>query len=118
MGKDGEVPRSIYEKFGAMGYFGLALPEEYGGTNLDIWYTVVLHEEMTRVNSGGFAAAMGAHFFLAMTHINGEGNHVQKLEYLLPGNEGKLIGCMAVTEPFGGSDVKAMRTTAVRDRDH
>lgn len=116
--KAGEVPREIYEKFGQMGYFGIAIPEQYGGTDLDVWYTVIIHEEMARVNSGGFAAAMGAHFFLAMVHINGEGSHEQKMEYLPAGCEGKLIGCMAVTEPFGGSDVKALRTTAVREDDH
>ena len=115
--KEGEVPRSIYEKFGEMGYFGLAIPKQYGGSDLDVWYTVILHEEMARLNSGGFAAAMGAHFFLAMVHINGEGNHEQKMKYLPPGCEGKLYGCMAVTEPFGGSDVKALRTTAVKDGD-
>jgi len=115
--KDGEIPKEVYEKMGAMGYLGLALPEEYGGSNSDIWYSVVLHEEMAKVNSGGFAAGVGAHFFLAMTHINGEGNHEQKLKYLIPGCDGTLTGCMAVTEPFGGSDVKALRTTAVRDGD-
>lgn len=112
--KEGKIPRNIYKKFGEMGYFGLAIPEEYGGSNVDIWYLVILQEEMARVNSGGFAAAMGAHFFLAMTHINGEGNHEQKKKYLIPGNKGELIGCMAVTEPFGGSDVQAIRTTAIR----
>lgn len=115
--KDGELPKEIYEKMGAMGYLGLALPEEYGGSNSDIWYTVIMHEEMARVNSGGFAANIGAHFFLAMTHINGEGNPEQKKKYLIPGCEGTLTGCMAVTEPFGGSDVKALRTTAVKDGD-
>jgi acyl-CoA dehydrogenase len=52
---------------------------------------------------------------LAMTHINAEGNEEQKEKYLIPGIKGDLIGCMAVTEPFGGSDVKAIRTTAVKD---
>ena len=112
---EGEIPRQIYDKFGEMGLFGLAIPEEYGGTDNDIWHIVVLHEELARVNSGGFSAAMGAHFYLAMVHVNGEGNHEQKLKYLVPGTKGTLIGCMAVTEPFGGSDVQAMRTTAVKD---
>lgn len=116
--KDGEVPKEIYQKFGEMGYLGLHLPEKYGGMDADVWYSVVMHEEMAKVNSGGFAAAIGAHFMLAMTHINGEGNEKQKEKYLIPGIEGKLIGCMAVTEPFGGSDVQAIRTTAVREGDH
>lgn len=116
--KDGEIPRSIFRKFGEMGYFGLDLPEAYGGSDVDKWYTVILHEEMARLNSGGFAAAMGAHFALAMTHINGEGNEEQKKTYLIPGTQGQLIGCMALTEPFCGSDVQAIRTTAVREGDY
>ncbi len=116
--KNGEVPRSIYQKFGKMGYFGLAIPETYGGSDLDIWYHVVLHEELAKVNSGGFAAAMGAHSFLAMTHINGQGNHRQKDQYLIAGCKGILIGCMAVTEPFAGSDVQSIRTTAIREGDY
>src|SRR5690554_1979482 len=116
--KDGEVPREVYEKFGAMGYFGLRFPEKYGGSDLDIWYEVVLHEELSRINSGGFAAAMGAHFFLAMVHVNGSGSEAQKQTYLTAGNEGKLIGCLAVTEPDTGSDVKSIRTSAVKEGDH
>lgn len=112
-----ELPRSIYRKFGEMGYLGLDLPEKYGGTDTDVWFSVILHEEMAKVNSGGFAASIGAHFFLAMTHIHGEGNAAQKEKYLVPGIKGELIGCMAVTEPFGGSDVQAIRTTAIRDGD-
>ncbi len=115
--RDGEVPREIYRKFGEMGYFGLAFPEEYEGIDSDIWYMVILHEELSKLNSGGFAAAMGAHFYLALVHINGAGNHEQKCKYLIPGIKGKTVGCMAITEPFGGSDVKAIRTTAVRDGD-
>ncbi len=116
--KIGECPREIYQKFGEMGLFGLTFDEKYGGTKVDIWHSVILHEELASINSGGFAAAMGAHFFLAMVHINGEGNEAQKEKYLIPGIKGDLIGCMAVTEPFGGSDVKAMRTTAIKEGDH
>ncbi len=116
--KDGQIPRSIYQKFGEMGYLGLAIEETYGGSQLDIWYSVILFEELARVNSGGFAAAIGAHAYLAMTHIHAEGNHDQKTNYLIPGVLGQLIGCMAVTEPNGGSDVKALQSTAVKDGDH
>ena len=111
---EGEIPRSIYKKFWEMGYCGLDFDEAYGGSAADIWYTVIIHEEMARVNSGGFAAAMGAHFFHALIHINGEGNEDQKQKYLVPGIAGDSYGCMAVKEPFGGLDVKAVRTTTVR----
>ena len=111
--KEGEIPKKMFKKFASMGYFGLGIDKKYGGSNADIWYTVILHEEMARINCGGFAAAMGAHFFLALVHINSEGNESQKFKYLTKGITGDLIGCMAVTEPFGGSDVKSIRTTAV-----
>ena len=113
--KKGEIPRDIYKKFGGKGYFGFAFDKKYGGSNVDIWYTVIIHEEMSRINSGGFAAAMGAHFCLVLAHIDAEGSEAQKQKYLVSGIQGDLIGCMAVTEPFGGSDVKAIQTTALKD---
>ncbi|MEM6633197.1 MAG: acyl-CoA dehydrogenase family protein [Bacteroidota bacterium] len=115
--KAGELPRSIYHKFGEMGYFGLQQPELYGGLELDIWYQVIFEEEITRMNSGGFGASIGAHPGLALTHINAEGDSYLKEKYLVPGIKGEKIGCLAITEPFGGSDVKAIRTTAVREGD-
>ena len=113
----GTIERFIWKKFGEMGYFGLSTPEEYGGLDLDLFYTIIFLEEMQKINSGGFAAAMWAHEYLAMTHLNKEGNHQQKLKYLVPSVEGDLIGCLCVTEPFGGSDVAGMRSTAVKKGD-
>ncbi|WP_353778271.1 acyl-CoA dehydrogenase family protein [Winogradskyella sp. 3972H.M.0a.05] len=114
----GTIERFIWNKFGEMGYFGLAYPEAYGGLDLDLFYTVILLEELQKINSGGFAAAMWAHAYLAMTHLNKEGNHDIKERYLAPSISGEMIGCLCVTEPFGGSDVAGMRTTAVKDGDH
>lgn len=113
----GAIDRSIWEKFGEMGYFGLATPEKYGGLGLDLFYTVIFLEELQKINSGGFAAAMWAHEYLAMTHLNKEANDDIKQRYLRPSVEGKKIGCLCVTEPFGGSDVAGMRTTAVKKGD-
>ncbi|MBC8753650.1 acyl-CoA dehydrogenase family protein [Kordia sp. YSTF-M3] len=115
--KTGTIERFIWEKFGEMGYFGLAYPEEYGGMDLDLFYTVILLEELQRINSGGFAAAIWAHVYLAMTHLNKEGNHEIKQKYLAPSITGEKIGCLCITEPFGGSDVAGMRTTAVKKGD-
>lgn len=115
--KTGTVERFIWEKFGEMGYLGLAYPEAYGGLDLDLFYTVILLEELQKVNSGGFAAAIWAHAYLAMTHLNKEGNHDIKKRYLEPSIAGTKIGALCVTEPFGGSDVAGMRTTAVKQGD-
>ncbi|GAA0732380.1 acyl-CoA dehydrogenase family protein [Aquimarina litoralis] len=115
--KTGDIERFIWEKFGEMGYFGIAYPEEYGGLGLDLFYTVIFLEELQKINSGGFAAAMWAHVYLAMTHVNKEGDARIKEVYLRPSISGEKIGCLCISEPFGGSDVAGMRTTAVKDGD-
>ena len=113
----GTVERFIWKKFGDMGFFGLAYPEEFGGLNLDIFYTVILLEELQKINSAGFAANIWAHTYLAMTHLNAEGSQEVKQNYLAPSISGDKIGCLCITEPFGGSDVAGMRTTAVEKGD-
>ncbi|MCB0457525.1 MAG: acyl-CoA dehydrogenase family protein [Flavobacteriaceae bacterium] len=116
--KTGTIDRFIWGKMGEMGYFGISYPEKYGGLALDYFYMVIFLEEMQRVNSGGFAAAMWAHTYLAMTHLNKEGNDAQKQKYLTPSITGEKIGCLCITEPFGGSDVSGMRTTAVKNGEY
>ena len=116
--KTGSIERFIWTKFGEMGYFGLNYPEAYGGLDLDIFYTVIFLEELQKINSGGFAAAIWAHAYLAMTHLNKEGDESIKQKYLVPSITGEKIGCLCITEPFGGSDVAGMRTTATKNDDH
>jgi len=115
--KTGTIERFIWKKFGEMGYFGLNTPEEFGGMNLDLFYTVIFLEELQKVNSGGFAAAIWAHVYLAMTHLNKEGDDFIKNKYLIPSAEGDMIGCLCISEPFGGSDVAGMRSTAIKKGD-
>jgi len=111
----GNPPDSIWKKFGDMGYFGLRFPEKHGGLNLDFFYDVILLEELSKINSAGTSAAIGAHTYLSLSHLNNEGSEEQKEKYLKPGIAGDIFGCLAISEPFGGSDVAAMRTTAVKD---
>jgi len=115
--KTGTIDKSIWPKFGEMGYFGIRYPEKYGGLDLDMFYLVIWLEEMQRINSGGFAAAMWAHNYLAMTHLLKEGSEQIKNKYLTASIEGSMIGCLCITEPFGGSDVGGMKTTAIKDGD-
>ncbi|MBA3985134.1 MAG: acyl-CoA dehydrogenase family protein [Flavobacteriales bacterium] len=115
--KSGTIERFIWKKFGEMGYFGLNYPEKFGGMELDLFYTIIFLEELQKINSGGFAAAMWAHAYLAMTHLNKEGSDAIKEKYLTGSINGVLIGCLCITEPFGGSDVAGMKTTAVKEGD-
>ncbi|NNC70522.1 MAG: acyl-CoA dehydrogenase [Flavobacteriaceae bacterium] len=116
--REGIIERFIWKKVADMGYFGLNVPEADGGLGLDLFYTVIFLEELQKINSGGFAAAMWAHAYLAMTHLIKEGDERIKKEYLIPSIEGEKIGCLCVTEPFGGSDVAGMRSTAIKNGDH
>ena len=115
--KSGTIERFIWKKMGDMGFFGINYPEAYGGLNLDFFYTVIFLEELQHINSGGFAAAMWAHAYLAMTHLNAEGSEEMKQKYLSASISGDMIGCLCITEPFGGSDVAGMRTTAEKKGD-
>jgi len=113
--KTGTIERFIWKKFGDMGFFGINYPEAYGGLNLDLFYTVILLEELQKIKSSGFAAAMWAHAYLAMTHLNAEGDERIKKEYLGPSISGDKIGALCISEPFAGSDVAGMKTTAVKN---
>jgi len=115
--KTGSIERFIWKKFGDMGFFGISYPEQYGGMDLDIFYMVILLEELQKINSAGFAAAMWAHAYLAMTHLKAEGSDAIKDKYLTASITGDIIGCLCITEPFGGSDVAGMRSTAVKKGD-
>ncbi len=115
--KTGNIDKTIWKKFGDMGFLGISYPEAYGGLNLDTFYMIILLEELQKINSGGFAAAVWAHVYLAMTHLNAEGDETIKQNYLAPSISGDKLGCLCITEPFGGSDVAGMRTTAVKDGD-
>jgi alkylation response protein AidB-like acyl-CoA dehydrogenase len=115
--KTGTIDRFIWKKFGEMGFFGLNYPEAYGGMQLDLFYTVIFLEELQKIKSSGFAAAMWAHAYLAMTHLNAEGDERIKQEYLAASIAGDKIGALCISEPFGGSDVAGMRTTATKSGD-
>ena len=115
--KSGTIDRFIWKKFGDMGFLGITYPESYGGLNLDLFYMVILLEELQKIKSSGFAAAIWVHVYLAMTHLNAEGDERIKKEYLVPSIAGEKIGALCISEPFGGSDVAGMRTNAIKKGD-
>ena len=116
--KQKKIPRYIWEKMGEMGYLGLSYPEEYGGANLDFFYEVIFNEEIGRMNSGGFAVTQQSVQYMASPYIYKYGSNVLKAKYLPGTINGKLIGCIGITEPDAGSDVQNIKTRAVKDGDH
>lgn len=113
-----KIPRTIWEKMGAMGYLGLNYPEAYGGQNLDFFYSVVFVEEIAKCWSGGFSIALAVQAYMSSTYIFHHGTEAVKQKYLTPAIQGKKICSIAITEPNAGSDVANIRTTAKKEGDH
>lgn len=113
--KDGIVPRDLWLKAGEAGLLCCVVPEEYGGAGADYLYDVVVFEEMARAGMTG--PGFMVHTDIVATYINSFGNEEQKREWLPKMVSGEAIGSLAMTEPHAGSDVKNIKTRAVRDGD-
>ena len=115
--QEGKIPREFWKKFGEMGYFGLAYPEEYGGSNLDFFYTVVMIEEVSKVFSGGLAITAAVQTCMSTPYILHHGSEYLKEEFMRPAIAGDKIGCIGITEPGAGSDVQNIQTRATKEGD-
>jgi acyl-CoA dehydrogenase len=115
--RDRAIPRDVLDAMGKLGYFGLRIPEEYGGLGLGTMASVVFAEELGRSTSGGFTITVLDHTDLATPYVTNFGTAEQKDRYLAKFATGELITAIGVTEPDAGSDVAAIRTTARRDGD-
>jgi acyl-CoA dehydrogenase len=113
-----QIPKSIWKKMGELGFLGINFPEEYGGSNNDFFYTVILLEEIARSGSAGLAAAHGVHQYMSTAHLLKAGNDELKKKYLPKSISGEWLGALAISEPGAGSDVANIRTTAVREGDY
>jgi citronellyl-CoA dehydrogenase len=114
----GLFPREVFKKMGDLGFLGLRYPEEWGGTGGDYWYSVVYNEELPRCQSAGVAMSLMVQSDMCTPAIAAHGTPEQKEEFLRPALKGDKIGAICVTEPGAGSDVKAIRTRAVKDGDY
>jgi alkylation response protein AidB-like acyl-CoA dehydrogenase len=110
---DGGVPRELWLKAGEAGLLGCSVPEEYGGAGADDLFNFVLVEELARagVTGPGFAI----HNEMVMPYILTFGTEEQKQQWLPKMIRGEVIGALGLTEPHAGSDLKNIRTRAVRD---
>ncbi|MDH4457304.1 MAG: acyl-CoA dehydrogenase family protein, partial [Nevskia sp.] len=112
---DGIVPRDLWTKAGEAGMLCCTVPEEYGGLGLDYLFDVVVFEEMAR--SGFTGPGFLIHCDLVATYVKSFGTEEQKRHWLPKMVSGEAIGSLGMTEPHAGSDLKAIRTRAVRDGD-
>ncbi|HJQ94536.1 MAG TPA: acyl-CoA dehydrogenase family protein [Acidimicrobiia bacterium] len=113
--KSGRVPREILKEMGAIGFFGLRVPEQYGGIGLGALASVTFAEELGRSTYGGFSITALVHTDLAMPYLLNFGSTEQKERWLPAMVAGETITAIAVTEPDAGSDVASIRTRATRD---
>jgi acyl-CoA dehydrogenase len=111
-------PRELYRKAADVGLLGLGFPEEYGGVGgIDYFHRLVASVELAQCGSGGVLASLMSHS-IGSPPIAAVGSAELKARVLPPVLAGERIAALAITEPSGGSDVAALRTTAVRDGDH
>jgi acyl-CoA dehydrogenase len=114
----GEVPRELHRTAAAQGLLGVAFPEEVGGQGGDLLDSIAVMEGC--FEAGASSGLMAALFTggIALPHLAASDDADLVARFVRPTLAGELIGSLAVTEPGGGSDVAALRTTAVRDGDH
>ena len=108
-------PESLIETMKQMGIFGLAIPEPWGEAHVSAPCYALVTEELAR-GWMSLAGAMGGHTVVAKLLLD-HGTEEQKDAYLPRMATGELRATMALTEPGGGSDLQAMRTTAIREGD-
>ena len=111
----GIVPRSAWKKMGEQGFLCTDVPEEYGGAGGDFLYSVIVCEELVKCNFSGLAASL--HSDICVPYISAFASEQQKRKYLPGCVSGDIITAVAMTEPNAGSDLAAMKTTAVEDGD-
>ena len=102
----------VFKKLGALGLLGIKYPEEYGGLGLDFSYSMVMAEALGNCHCGGVPMSIGVHTDMCTPALARFGSEELKREFLAPAIAGDVVGCVAVSEPGGGSDVAAVKTTA------
>ena len=112
----GYVDREVWRKAGANGLLCQTMPEEYGGAGVDKLFAVVQFEELTRAGCSGIG--FGLHSEIVAPYLLRYGTSAQKQRWLPRLASGEMIGAIAMSEPAAGSDLQAIRTTAIRRDDH
>ncbi len=114
--KEHHFPHDAHKGLAALGAYGICVPEEYGGANLD-YVTLALVLEEIAAGDGGTSTAISVTNCPVNAILLRYGTQAQKKQWLTPLAQGEMLGAFCLTEPHVGSDASALRTTAVLDKD-
>jgi len=114
--EQGMVDRELWTKAGQNGFLCCTMPEEYGGSGVDFKYSAILIEEQARVHASG--PGFSLHSDIVAPYILHYGSEYLKKKYLPKLASGEMISAIAMTEPGTGSDLQAVKTTAIKNGDH
>ena len=114
--KEHHFPKEAHQGLAALGAYGICVPEEFGGANLD-YLTLALVLEEIAAGDGGTSTAISVTNCPVNAILMRYGNPAQKHQWLEPLAQGKMLGAFCLTEPHVGSDASALRTTAVKEGD-
>ncbi|HNQ24501.1 MAG TPA: acyl-CoA dehydrogenase family protein [Phycisphaerae bacterium] len=115
--REAELPRDIVAQLGELGFLGLFIPTEYGGSGFGDLEATVIMEEIARYD-GATALTLDAHNALCCAHVLLAANAQQKQKYLPKLASGEWLGAWALSEPGCGSDAAALTATAKLEGDH
>lgn len=111
------VPRKLWNTMGEAGLLCVDLPEEYGAAASSLDVQLMVMEEMGRLGFGGLASGYNIHSNIVAPYIMHIGTEEQRQQWLPKLITGETVAALAMTEPGAGSDLSALRTTAVKDGD-
>ena len=114
--KEHTFPKEAHKGLAALGAYGICVPEELGGANMD-YLTVALVLEEIAAGDGGTSTAISVTNCPVNAILMRYGNTAQKRQWLTPLAQGQLLGAFCLTEPHVGSDASGLRTTATREGD-
>ena len=115
--RDHVIARDIWLEAGKQGFFGLCIPEEYGGAGIDDYrFNAIFAEEISKFTAA-VASCFGIHSDVTAPYIVSLGTEEQKQKYLPRVATGELILAIGMTEPSGGSDLANLKSTAVKADD-
>ena len=116
--KTGIMPRDVWTQLGENGFLCVDMPEEYGGYGVPTNYSMMLVEEAARAGYGSLSTAISVHSEICAPYILHIANEAQKQQWIPKMVTGEVVGAIGMTEPGAGSDLQAMRSSAILQGDH